>query len=97
MARSQRARSYVAISGPDGVEEWNAYTCAHCQAIRRVKAAHDPTEQGGVCRKCMGLLCPRCYTRLMRSGECTIWEKQMEAMERAFARHRAMAEWGLPR
>jgi len=97
MAPSQQARSYAAAAGPDGVEERNAFTCAHCQRIVHVRPRQDPASLGGVCKSCMGLVCPRCHGRVVSGDGCTIWEKQMDAMERRFERHRAVAAWGLPR
>lgn len=57
--------------------EIDTYTCAHCNAVKHVSPKCDPADLGGLCKQCMGLICPKCVEK----RTCTPWEKQMEAME----------------
>ncbi len=61
----------------DGVRHIEAnidtFTCGHCNAVKHVKPRSDPADLGGLCKQCMGLVCPRCYAK----GTCTTWEEQM--------------------
>ena len=68
--------------------EVDTFTCNHCQFIVHVPPRADPSNVGGLCRQCMGLICPKCVAR----GNCTPWEQTMEKME---AREDALRSYGL--
>lgn len=78
----QRARGVLFATSPEGVREAATFTCYHCNAIRVVPHGQRGEDIGGLCKQCMGVICPACVARMT----CTPWEKQMEAME---ARDRA--------
>jgi hypothetical protein len=75
---------YACITAPDApTQEFDTFTCAHCNRITHVRARQDPADIGGLCRQCMGLICPRCV------GEpCVPFLKRLDDME-ARARFRA--------
>jgi hypothetical protein len=58
---------YARIDDLDGAtQEFDTFTCAHCNGITHVRARQDPAEIGGLCKQCMGLICPRCVGRTCR-------------------------------
>jgi hypothetical protein len=79
-----RPRGYAYLSDPEaGVKEWDTITCAHCNRVTHVQARQRPEDIGGLCKQCMGLICPRCV------GEpCVPFLKRLDEME-ARARVRA--------
>ena len=83
---SQRLTGYCRVSGPDGVEEFETFTCAHDQRIVRVSKRADPASCGGVCKMCMGLICSKCAA----SGKCDPFEKKLEREEAADRFRRAV-------
>jgi hypothetical protein len=85
---SQRLTGYFRKTGPNGVEEGETFTCAHDQRLVRVPPRADPAAMGGVCKVCMGLICPRCVA----SGKCDPFEKKLEREE---ARGRLLRSAGL--
>lgn len=62
---------YATISGPEGIQEIDTFTCFHCNSIVHVKG--DP---GGFCRHCMKLICPKCVGQ-----GCTPFLKKLERWE----------------
>jgi hypothetical protein len=62
--------------GKKDIEE-DSFTCAHGNEIVFVKPFQDPSELGGFCRLCMKHICAKCAAK----GECTPFEKVLEAME----------------
>jgi len=85
---SARVTGYARITDPGGTREHDTFTCAHCQRIVHVRPRADPASCGGLCKLCMGLVCPRCNART----RCDPWEKKME---RAEARDRFLRSAGL--
>jgi hypothetical protein len=79
-----RPGGYAQIVDPDGGrQEFDTFTCAHCNAITHVKARRRPEDIGGLCKVCMGLICPRCVGQA-----CVPFLKRLDDME-ARARFRA--------
>jgi hypothetical protein len=72
-----RPGGYACISDPDtGVTELDTFTCAHCNTVKHVKPQQRPEDIGGLCKQCMGLICPKCV------GEpCVPFLKRLEQME----------------
>lgn len=70
----------------EGVNEVDTFTCKHCNSIVHVFPKMDPAEIGGLCKQCMGMICPKCLGK-----GCTPWEKQMEIAE---ARGAALRSYG---
>ena len=78
----RRASNYSTLTDPGGVLERDGYTCNHCQKIVHVQPRQAPEDLGGLCKVCMGLLCPGCYDLRMRKGvTCKTWQAQMDEME----------------
>lgn len=74
---------YLTITGPEGVVEMDTMLCNHCGGIVKVPPGQNPSDVGGICKQCMGTVCPRCYAMV----GCTPFEKRIERMEaRARAR-----------
>jgi hypothetical protein len=72
-----RPGGYAYLSDPEaGVKEWDTTTCAHCNSIVHVKAKERPENIGGLCKQCMGLICPRCVR-----GACVPLLKRLDDME----------------
>ena len=74
----------------DSVRE--GFVCKHCQKNVVVPYKASPTELGGRCHTCDGLICPNCVRKLDRGELCETWEKAMERME---AREAARRSYGL--
>lgn len=72
----RREGGYACITSPDGVAEYDSYTCSHCQRINLVKPKQRAEDLGGLCKQCMGLICSQCV-----SLPCRPFEKQLEAWE----------------
>lgn len=86
----RRPQGYAVITTP-GVptQEFDTFTCKHCQRIVLVQPNRDMiTTDGGFCHKCFGLICDTCAAK----GVCTPFERQLEAEE---ARWRLQRQMGL--
>lgn len=71
-----RPGGYLVGQG-DGVKiEQDTFTCAHCNRVVFVKPQSDPADLGGLCKQCMGLICPSCVGR-----GCDPLEKKLERAE----------------
>ena len=79
-------QGYAVISGPEGIVEADTYSCKHCQRIVHVPPRCDPADLGGLCKMCMGLICPAC----VNEGACAPFEKKLELYEKANRFHRAV-------
>ena len=78
----RKPQGYAILIDPDApcAEEWDTFTCCHCNCIVNVKPRCDPTEAGGFCRLCYSLVCPRCA-----GGACTPFEKKLDEYEKRMA------------
>ena len=65
--------------------EVDTFTCAHCCRVVHVPPNMSPTDLGGLCVQCDGLICPKCVGK----RACTPWEKEMERREAAGAARRS--------
>lgn len=74
----RNAQGYLVITDPNsrGPVEHDTFTCHHCNRIVVVPTKAAPDTVGGFCRMCMKMVCPSCV-----EGNCTPFEKKMEAME----------------
>lgn len=72
----RKPQGYATLTDPDGKQEWDTVTCAHCNGVEHVKPMGDPADMGGLCKVCMGLVCKRCVGR-----GCDPFEKKLERME----------------
>lgn len=82
-----KPQGYATLTSESGVAECDTTTCAHCNAITHVRAGQRPEDIGGLCKSCMGLICPRCV-----GGACDPFLKKLE---RWAARHEALRSYGL--
>lgn len=81
---SGKGRGY----GPFGENECDTFTCSHCNTIVFVKPKCDPADMGGLCKTCMGLICPRCANK----GGCDPHEEKLKRIE---ARYQFLKDAGL--
>ena len=72
-----REGGYLIGHGDGKPIERSTFTCAHCCRVVIVKPKCDPADVGGLCKQCMGLICPRCYDL----GRCDPLEKKLERAE----------------
>ena len=73
----RRPGGYAILSGGDGpTQEWDTFTCFHCQSIVQVKPLADAADSGGRCMVCDKLICKTCLGK-----GCLPFEKKIEAME----------------
>jgi len=72
-----RQRGFVQITGPNGVEEHETFTCGHCNNVVRVPHKAKPDDLGGMCRVCMSMVCGRCCA----TGRCDPFDKKLKRME----------------
>ena len=68
--------------------ERSTFSCFHCNRVSFVRPKQRAEDIGGLCKQCMGLLCPACADRRV----CLPWEKQMEHQE---ARYHALRSYGM--
>lgn len=73
----RRANNYSTITSPEGTVEQDSFTCGHCQKVVLVQPRQKGEDLGGMCKQCMGLICPACVDKMV----CTPWEKQLEQIE----------------
>lgn len=71
---------------PEGLYEWDTFTCAHCNGVRHAPAAKHDTDYF-FCRNCMARICPACSHQ-----GCRPFEKLIETVE---ARDRALRSYGV--
>lgn len=58
--------------------EVDSFTCRHCCRVVHVPVRQRPEDLGGLCKCCMGLICPHC----VNVGTCTPLEEKLAAAER---------------
>ena len=75
----KHARGYEIETGPGLIRESDTATCQHCNRVFYVKPLCDPADAGGLCKSCMGLICPACVDL----GGCDPTEKKIERIEKA--------------
>jgi hypothetical protein len=72
-----RQRGFVEISGPNGVEEYETFTCGHGGEIVKVPHKAPPEQLGGICKVCMSMVCAKC----LETGKCDPLEEKMKRIE----------------
>jgi hypothetical protein len=97
-----RKFGYAVLIDPDAkqhVQEWNARVCNHCGKIDHIPPFDDGTNLGGMCKRCMGLICAKCVDWTRRTGRCRPQDQWMREMEerarRIEARKDALRSYGL--
>jgi hypothetical protein len=73
----RRPGGYAQIVEPDRpTRECDTFTCAHCNRVTHVKPGVRAEDIGGLCKQCMGLVCPSCVGQ-----PCVPFLKRLEQME----------------
>ena len=72
-----RQRGFVEISGPNGTETYETFTCGHCGVIVKVPYKAAPEQLGGICKVCMSMTCGPCVA----TGKCDTIEEKMKRIE----------------
>lgn len=75
-----RAGGYAVLVDPDSAQpqEWDTFTCAHCQFIVNVRPFQGASDAGGHCKICDKNICSACVDR----RECRPLAKWLEEIER---------------
>jgi hypothetical protein len=60
------------------VHEGETYMCGHCGAHKHVRPRERPEDIGGLCKRCMKLLCPGC----VENGDCDPIEAKLDRWEK---------------
>ena len=68
--------------------ECDTFTCKHCNRVVFVRPRERPEDLGGMCKQCMGLICPHCLS----AGNCSPLEKRLAEQE---ARYHALRSYGI--
>lgn len=68
-----------------GIAKFDTCTCFHCNSVFHVSARMRPEDIGGMCPTCWHPICPKCLDK-----PCTPWEKQLDQIENAIERRRAV-------
>jgi hypothetical protein len=72
-----RPGGYACVVEPDKpTQEFDTFTCAHCNRVTHVKPRARPQDIGGLCKQCMGLICPACVGQ-----PCVPFEQKLQAWE----------------
>lgn len=75
----------LSISYPDGATiRQETYSCRHCNTVTVVKPQQRAEDIGGLCKCCMGLICPRCVGQ-----DCVPLLKRVEAAEASYHARRS--------
>jgi hypothetical protein len=82
----RRPGGYGIIVDPDSraLEEWDTFTCAHCQVVVRVEPMCAASDMGGQCTLCDAPICKHCVGKV-----CTPWEKRCEEIEASYHARRS--------
>lgn len=78
-----RPGGWIEFVNRDGSrEEYDSYTCGHCNRIKRIPHGTPPEDLGGMCRMCWKHLCKRCAAEMDRTLKCRPFEQRLEESER---------------
>lgn len=81
----RRPGGYTFLTDVNGqVEEGETFTCVHCNKIVHVPRGGLPTDVGGLCYGCNGLICSTCCD----TGVCDPLEEKFKRMEEAAVERR---------
>lgn len=80
----RNAGGYLQITEDGRVREHDSFSCRHCNRVTFVKVRQKPEDIGGLCKICMGLICPACV------GEpCVTLEARLQAQEASYHARRS--------
>lgn len=77
----RRPQGYAQMWSDEGHKEWDTRSCAHCGKVDHIKPMTDPADMGGLCKVCMGLVCPNCVGK-----GCDPNEEQIRRLEKSIER-----------
>lgn len=84
----RREGGYAVITDPENpLVELSTITCSHCGRIVHIKAKQNPSDIGGLCKICMGMICPGCVGK-----GCDPLEEKLRREEK---RYEALRSYGL--
>ena len=89
----KKPQGYAVLFDPDSdevIEEFDTFTCGHCNNIVHVKPKCDPTTIGGMCFCCMTFICPQC----VETGVCDPFERKLDRMEGSASARRSYKSAG---
>jgi hypothetical protein len=69
---------------PAGTNEFDTFTCIHCNLVVHVKPRANVDEFGSMCRNCMKMVCPKCA-----DGPCIPFQKRLDMMEASYHARRS--------
>lgn len=76
---------YAVTTHADGsITESDTTTCRHCNTVFHVGARQRPEDIGGLCRVCMGIICPKCVGQ-----GCDVIERKLERWEASYHARRS--------
>lgn len=79
LMRPGKPGAYTFSTDLDGkVQEGQTFMCKHCNAHTHIKPFQRAEDIGGLCKMCMGLLCPKCAA----TGQCDPLEEKLARWER---------------
>lgn len=84
----RKPQGYAVLSDPGSdraIGECDTFTCGHCQRIVHVPARASPESLGGLCKRCMQLICPKCTG----TGICDPFEEKLKRVEAQSAARRS--------
>lgn len=80
----RQPQGYTIVSGPGaGAGEWDTYTCAHCQNVRRVRPMCPPSEMPDVCHLCGDKHRPSFICEQCRGKGCDPFEAKLDRWEKS--------------
>jgi hypothetical protein len=81
---------YAIITNGDGrVTELDTASCRHCNRIFHVGPKQRAEDIGGLCKVCMGIVCPQCV-----GGACDEIQRKLDRAEASYHARRSYAECG---
>lgn len=94
--RNPSAFTFETDLATGNVKEGETYQCKHCQRHTHIKPFQRPEDIGGLCRRCMKVMCPRCSDLAAKGAACIPFEQRhVEEIERGIERQRALRSYGL--
>lgn len=74
------------LTDADGREHvTDTFSCGHCSRIVMVKPKQDPADLGGLCKRCVKLICPQCAG----FGDCDPIEEKLKRWEASYLARRS--------
>lgn len=79
MSTNRQHSGYATLCDPEGIREFDTFSCSHCGRIEHVMPKPAPPP-GGVCTACgFKMICDSCVEK----GTCDPLEKKLQRLEDA--------------